>query len=417
MRVLHLSTSDIRGGAAKGTFSLHRALRDMGIESRMLVGRKHSDDPHVSEVCGYASAFRERIRGVLDAMPLRPYRKTDDSYWTVGWLPRKIVNTVDSHKPDLVHLHWTGGGFLSVQDLREIQVPVVWTLRDMWAMTGGCHYTAGCNRYTFHCGRCPQLCSGSPEDLSRRNWERKYAAWKDMHMSLIAISRWLAECAEASGLFPNSEISVIPNGVDVRTFRPHPRLRTLRELGMPADKRHILFGALGALSDRRKGYLKLIEAINRLRDFGDPDAVTLNVFGDVTTEDLPSLGVETRMFGEIDDDELLSKIYSACDVMVAPSLQEAFGKTLVEAMASGTPVVAFNNGGPADIVRHRHTGYLATPFDPVDLARGIAWCIEDQDRMRRLRRAARERAESEYDMVRVGTRYVDLYRHVLETRQ
>lgn len=414
IRVLHLSTSDVRGGAAKGSYALHRALSRSGIDSRMLVGRKHSDDPNVSELNRIASAAVERTRGLIDGLPLRIYRKTDESFWTVGWCPRRIEAPLGRHDPDLVHLHWTGGGFLPVYALAGFVRPVVWTLRDMWAFTGGCHYSAGCEGYRTRCGRCPQLTSDKENDLSRLMFRHKSAAWRQFDVTAVAISTWLAECARESGLFPETRIRIIPNGIDTCVFRPHAKSQARAELGLEPGRRHILFGALGALSDRRKGFPELLQAIERIGAFTPTDELVLNVFGNVSVADLPPVNVKVHAFGAIDDDHLLAKLYSACDVMVAPSLQEAFGKTLAEAMACGTPVVAFNSGGPADIVTHGETGYLATPFEPEDLARGIAWCLEAEDRRRALGEAARRRAEREYSIDHVGARYRDLYHELLE---
>ena len=147
MRILHLSTSDIRGGAARGTYWLHQALRDRGVDSLMLVGRKFSQDGSVSTVGGPLARVSERVRDAMDLLPLRRYDKTDESFWTVGWVPRRIRRVVESLRPDIIHLHWTGGGFLPISALRSLGRPLVWTLRDMWAFTGGCHYSAGCDRY------------------------------------------------------------------------------------------------------------------------------------------------------------------------------------------------------------------------------------------------------------------------------
>ena len=152
MRVLHLSTFDIRGGAARGAYWLHRALCDAGLDSQMLVGRKYGSDPTVSELREPLHRLASAVRGRLDGLPLRGYRKTRDSFWTIGWLPDRINSIVAAHGPDIVHLHWTGAGFLSVDTVRNLPCPVVWTLRDMWAFTGGCHYTAGCERFTRACG-------------------------------------------------------------------------------------------------------------------------------------------------------------------------------------------------------------------------------------------------------------------------
>jgi glycosyltransferase involved in cell wall biosynthesis len=121
----------------------------------------------------------------------------------------------------------------------------------------------------------------------------------------------------------------------------------------------------------------------------------------------------THYLGHFDDDQRLALLYSSADVMVTPSLQEAFGKTLIEAMACGTPVVAFNSGGPVDIIDHRADGYLARPFCADDLADGIAWCLAEGTRPLELGRRGRAKVEKEFDIDVVASRYLALYQQIL----
>ena len=414
MRVLHLSTTDIRGGAARGAYWLHKALPETGIDSHMLVGRKYSNDDCIHQLNGTMAWASEWLRGALDQLPLRYYRKTDDSFWTVGWVPRHLRQAIKVHKPDLIHLHWTGAGFLPIKSLRRLNYPIVWTLRDMWAFTGGCHYTAGCTRYQKCCGECPQLNSENFNDLSRHVWRSKKDQWKDVDLCLVPISRWLAGCAQESQLFAETPIRVIPNGVDTKTFYPVPRDEARAAWGLDPTKRYILFGALGALQDERKGYKQLVDAIGHLGSIHDTSRTELLVFGDLEQDAVSSFDIKARHLGHIDDDEKLVQLYAAADIMVVPSLQEAFGKTLIEAMACGTGVVAFASGGPADIVIDRETGFLARPFDPKDLAAGIAWSLASPERTAEIGRQARLRAEQEFDITVVARCYRDLYRSILK---
>jgi len=413
MRVLHVSTSDTRGGAARGSFWLHQALCEAGIDSVMLVGRKYSDDERVIPINGMTARVRERVRDSLDQLPLHGYRKTDESFWTVGWVPRRLSRAVDDLRPDLVHLHWMGGGFMPIRALSGLPQPVVWTLRDMWAFTGGCHYTAGCTGYRTRCGKCPQLNSTRENDLSRAVWMHKSKAWADLNLWLVPISTWLARCARRSSLFAEVPSTVIPNGVDSRRFHPMPSAEARAAWGLAPDKRYVLFGAVGPLSDERKGFGRLAEATRVLAAQCWTTRAELLVFGDYAPDTLPPLGLKTRFLGHIDNDDRLAQLYAGADVMVVPSLQEAFGKTLIEAMACGTPVVAFASGGPMDIVSHKENGYLARPFDAADLARGIDWCLEMPGRTEELGRKARRRVEEDFDMSIIVQHYRDLYRSVL----
>jgi glycosyltransferase involved in cell wall biosynthesis len=139
----------------------------------------------------------------------------------------------------------------------------------------------------------------------------------------------------------------------------------------------------------------------------------LVIFGASEPPDPPNFGMPTHYMGYFRDDISLALLYSAADVMIVPSVQEAFGLTALEAMACGTPVVAFNATGLRDIVMHQQTGYLAQPYEPEDLARGIVWVLEDEARLKQLSVQARERVEREFDVRLQAQRYADLYAELL----
>lgn len=414
MRVVHLSSSDVQGGAARGAYWLHKALRRQDVDSQMLVGRKYSNDACVVSESGIGARLRGQIRGALDQLPLRRYRKTDDSYWTVGWVPHRIERLVRALSPDIVHIHWTGGGFLPIEALARLRYPLVWTLRDMWAFTGGCHYSVGCERYKAACGTCPQLRSDDEGDLSRRMRNRKHSAWHGLDVWLVPISNWLAQCLRDSAMFDAPKIEVIPNGLHADQFRPVDKRVAKTRWGFNPDRPYILYGALGAIRDPRKGFSHLVAALSQLAQNGWDRRADVIVFGDVPPDAMPDLGFRTHFVGKLSDDSRLALLYAGADVMVGPSVQEAFGKTIIEAMACGTPVVAFNSGGPAEIIDHRQTGYLARPFIASDLARGIAWCLGEPERPIALGRRARAKVEEQFDIAAVANRYRSLYSRVLE---
>lgn len=418
MKILHLSTFDADSGAARGSLWLHHALLKRGVDSVMLVGRKKQPDDTVHPLPGLGAQLAARLRMRLDGLPLRRYDKTDDSFWTLGWLPGRFDHLVAGHAPDIVHLHWVGAGFLPVQALAQFDCPVVWTLRDMWPMTGGCHYTAGCERYRGGCGSCPQLCSEDEQDLSRTVWRSKQRHWRNLDLHLVPISRWLGDCVQASPLLRDCPLEVIPNGLDIGRFSPVGRRAGRAAWQLPADRPVIVYGAVNATTDPRKGFTELLTALKILGRDADPAAVRplLVVFGDLQPGDIPDYGVEVRYVGYIGDNARLSQLYSAADVAVMPSLQEAFGKTLIEAMACATPVVAFGGGGPDDIIEHRVDGYLARPYEPKDLAAGIAWSLAEVAAGTDLGGRARAKVKAAFDIDAVAARYQALYRRILERK-
>lgn len=420
MRVLHLSPTDTEGGAARGVYQLHQGLRAAGVDSIMLVQRKYSDDPFVHTRMHAGGRYYNALYDRLDRVPLRFYDWTRQNWWTVGWLPYDVRGPVDRLKPDIVQFHWIGHGAAPIRTLARLRgYPIVWTLRDMWTLTGGCHYSDDCERFLEGCGACPQLGSGRSHDISRWQWNRKKRAWRDVAIDYVGLSNWIADYARRSPLTRGNRVSVIPNGIDIERFAPSDVAAARASWDLPADRAIILcgalFGSFFGVNERRKGFHYLRESLRMLAAQGWGERATVVVFG-ADGGDL-DVGLDVRYVGRIRDDRRLAALYAASDVMVVPSLQESFGKTAAEAMACGTPVTAFANTGLLDIVDHRQNGFLARQHSAADLAQGIAWCIDEVAKGDGLRQRARHKVVEAFDIQGVVRRYIALYDRILEQRQ
>lgn len=402
--ILHLSARDNQGGAARATYRLHRGLRGIGVDSQMLVQKKVTDDPTVHGPSGKLGAGYDVIRRKLNELPVHRYTDRNSEIFSPAWLPERRAATVADHDPSLVNLHWVAGGFLHPRTLSELDVPIVWTLHDMWPFTGGCHYTGDCTKYERSCGACPHLKSDDANDLSRSTWTEKHDAWNDISFSVVAPSTWLANCAKNSALFSKAEVEVIPNGLDVESFRPRQSDAVRTTLGIDSDTKLVCFGA--DWDTPRKGTDLLYDALEKLDN--STETIEVVVFGHTDPEKAPETDVPVTYVGFVEENTLRG-LYSDADVVVVPSRQEAFGQTASEAMASGTPVVAFDSSGPRDIVEHRETGYLAEPFDTADLARGIDWVLSDNNRRQRLSERSRKTAVERFSLETVARQYQDLY--------
>lgn len=231
-------------------------------------------------------------------------------------------------------------------------------------------------------------------------------------MTLVAPSAWLAQCAKESGLFKDSRIEIVPNALDTLLFKPASSQEARSSWNLPADKKLILFGALDPSSDKRKGFDLLFDAITHMRNT-HKDETELVIFGSQKPESPPDFGLPVHYMGHIHDDSSLALLYSAVDVMVAPSRQEAFGQTASESLSCGTPVVAFETTGLIDIIDHLEDGYLAKPFNTLDLAKGIIWVISDPLRQKKLSINARKKAETTFSMPVVAKQYESIYRSLL----
>jgi glycosyltransferase involved in cell wall biosynthesis len=387
VKVLHVNTFDNAGGAARAMHRLMKALQSEGVDAKMLVARQELDDPTVLGPKGTISKGIAVARHMVDQMPLRKYRKRD-GYFSPAWLPDKVAQRIEAEAPDVVHLGWLAAGFMRIESMARIQRPTVYSLHDMWAFTGGCHVTGECERFMSGCGDCPILKSGRGKDLSSRVFNRKMAAWRDWKPVVAAPSRWIAETARKSPLFAEREIRIIPWCLNLKTFKPVSKPQARELLGLPMDRKVVLFGAMSATSDPNKGYDLLLEALGRMQS----KDVTLAVFGASHDPNAGRLPFPTQFLGRLHDDVSLRLAYSAADVMAVPSRQESFGQSASEAMSCGTPVVAFGATGLLDVVGHQTSGYLAQPYDPADFAKGMDWVLAADARLsENARREAEER--------------------------
>ncbi len=308
-----------------------------------------------------------------------------------------------------MHLHWVAAEMLSIHDIGAIKKPIVWTLHDMWAFCGAEHYTEESRwREGYFGNNRPAYESGF--DLNCWVWNRKRLHWR-RPVHIVTPSHWLGQCVRESALMKDSPVTVIPNALDTSRWIPVNKPTARQLLHLPPDVPLLLFGAMGGGQDPRKEYDLLLKSLNLLRC--KIKGLELLVFGQLSPKEVPDLGFPIHYTGHLHDDVTLQLLYSAADVMVVPSRQEAFGQTASEAHACGTPVVAFNTGCLPDIVDHERTGYLAQPFDTDDLAKGIEWVLADKERLQRLGHNARQKAVETFTYPIVASQYQKVYERVL----
>lgn len=386
MRILHFSTDDITGGAAKAAYRLHSALGEVGHESQMIVLRKRSDDDRVfqvppSEPRPWASRIerlRKRVPGLRRQPPIANYTFNLDLQPQIN-LPALLASQAQS--PEIICLHWVTG-LLDVQAIRRLydqfRCPIVWVMADIEPMTGGCHYSFGCEGFQHECGNCPQLIPSHIHDHSRVVWQRKNEFLADLPICFIAPTSWGRERLRQSSLFQHHRCELIPYPIDAQTFRPIDRAVARDLLHLPQAKKIIFFGA-SYLEDRRKGMPLLIETMNLLNASAsslEKERIFLLMAGLNGKQLLGKLPFAGKYLGQLNDDLTLALAYQAADVFACPSIEDAGPMMIPEAMMCGTPVVAFNTGGAPDLIKTGKTGYLASQPDTRDFAGGILGLLE-----------------------------------------
>ena len=240
--------------------------------------------------------------------------------------------------------------------------------------------------------------------ISGWTWRRKKRAWSNLTAQILCPSTWLAECVKQSQIFCNQAVDVLPNGLNLDVFKPADRDSARLKCGFPLNKKLVLFGAADPRNFNKGG--DLLRAALELLNTTDVEVAVFGADGDEKIAGLP-----TCWLGYIHDAEELAELYSAADVVCVPSRVETFGQTASEPQACGVPVVAFDTTGLKDVIEHKVTGYLATPFDVTDFARGIEWVL-GADRGE-LSRNARERAERLFDEQAIAKQCKKIYERVL----
>jgi glycosyltransferase involved in cell wall biosynthesis len=400
VKILHLVAGRLDGGAARGAYWLHQTILT---NARDDLG----DDTVVSLNRSLSSRLKFGLAHEASRLPIKVYRRRQSVAFNTGLAGVDITRHPAYDSADLVHLHWINS-LVRIRSLRKVNKPLVWTLRDMWPFTGGCHHSLDCDRFAEGCGRCPQLGSVRERDLSRFVLRHKQAS-VPKNITVIGISRWISEHAGRSTLFRNCRVSTISNNVDTELFAPFEKTLARQALGLDDGRKLVLIGAQD-IASIYKGFDLFLEALAALRE----ENICIATFGKPGEVVPRSLGFPVTNLGLLSDLLSLRLAYSAADVFVAPSRAEAFGKTLAEAMSCGTPVVCFDATGPRDIVEHKRDGYKAVPFEPSDLARGIRWVLgQTPEAYTQLCRHARERAQRCFDSRVVAQQYAIVYRDLL----
>tara|TARA_B110000008_G_scaffold268907_1_gene297542 strand:+ start:9491 stop:10717 length:1227 start_codon:yes stop_codon:yes gene_type:complete len=408
MKIIHLNGADITGGAARAAYRIHHSLLNSGLHSRMWVNNAKSGDWTVIGPKGKLNKAFAKIRSHAVFPILKTMQTQNHIIHSPAILRSSRSRLINQSDVDIAHLHWIGSEMLSIADIGRIKKPTVWTLHDMWGFCGAEHVSWD-QRWREGYTRKNRPSSEKGFDINRWTWNRKINHWK-RPFNIVAPSQWLAECARDSYIMRDWPVTVIPNCLDTEIWQPVDKNFARKLIGLPIDVPLIGFGSYGANSEYHKGFDLLKQALNHLN--GLSENLELVVFGQPSPKKQPKLSFPVNFMGHLYDDLSLRLLYSAVDILVVPSRREAFGQTASEAQACGTPVAAFKIGGLSDIVKHKHTGYLAEPFDTEDLAEGIKWILSHST-SEGLGKAARERALQKFSYEVVSSQYQELYKRLL----
>jgi glycosyltransferase involved in cell wall biosynthesis len=366
MRVLIISGEDLAGGGHRAAFRLHQALRGIGLESFMAVRRKHSSDPFVHQMTLSELGWPPLGRGYMDLLPSVLCRSKDEPI-SLGLQSANLRKLAERFKPDIVNLHWINGGIASIRAVGKLQVPVVWTLHDMWPFTGGCHYSGDCLQYRQSCQLCPKIkpIFGAPA-ITRWVHELKQSHWSNRPLNAITPSAWMRELALSSRLLGKANVTHIRNCVDPRIFNGQARDKTRDELGLLPATKAVLFSSA---NQPRKGAFIISDIIRDLRNQAPRDSWRFLFMGGAP----PNLDLrrDIVILPRTTDETRVASYYAASDLYVLPSYEDNLPNTISESLNCGTPVAAFPTGGIVEMIEPGRTGYISGEYTTESLVAAI----------------------------------------------
>lgn len=409
MNILHISNTDLIGGRFTGYY-MQQSL-DNSYNVTMAVWKKKSQSTHVhltppgNPLLRFMTLITMRIGVKFGLDGLTGYG---------GWgLPDRDY----FKRADVVHLHLIHNhpnlSILSLPMLSR-QKPMVWTIHDPWAMTGGCEHSFECDRWLTGCAPpCPHPRRKSlfQHYMPSLHWRIKKRVYQRAGVTLIVASQWMQDRVERSPLLRHLPCHQIPFGIDLEIFKPGSKIECRKKLGIPLDHKVIAFRHTGIESaDRFKGMSWLMEALNI---YEPQEPTTLLIFEDGKAFKILSPKYSVITTGWIDGNDLAVAL-SAADVFVMPSIQEAFGLMAVESMACGTPVIVFEGTSLPDVINSPLGGIAVPAKDSAALAEAIKLLLDDEDLRSDMSKQARQIAEREYSFPLYVQRHINLYEEVIE---
>ncbi|WP_345993139.1 glycosyltransferase [Sulfurimonas sp. HSL-1716] len=408
MKVALFSTTDNSGGAARATYRLKRGLQNMqNIDIDYFVSHKADDLSQAKKLDFKNGDLKEADSAFYSNYIVKNRTALSNTLFSFSYEDTSLPG-LDEY--DVINLHWIEF-FLSLNNLYELtrsNRPIVWTLHDMKPFTGGCHYSSTCKGYESDCSECPQLINDS-KSLPKTVLQAKREILKNANITIVAPSQWLADEARKSSLFKDKRIEVIPNSIDSSVFKAIDKAEAKGSLGIDKEKIVLTFGVMNH-SEKRKGFFELVEAMKMLKErIKELDVIGL-FFGGECSDDFP---IPVINLGLVDNDEELSRIYSAADIFILPSLEDNLPNTILESFSCQTAVVAFDTGGAQDIISEEN-GKIVAKGDIKALSDAVYELIIDKKSREDKAKNGRELIVQQYQLHHQAKAYNKLFEELKE---
>lgn len=450
MRITQVSSRDRGGGAEHVAWDLFQIYRKLDHQSWLVVGSKTTSDPDVLELKSPSGPWSRFWRNTADRVESQKFRGAwrtsrilrdiaEPRHTIIRWRGREDfyypatgrLLELSPHRPDILHCHNLHGGFFDLRMLPYFsgQLPLVLTMHDAWLLSGHCSHSFDCDRWQTGCGECPDLSIYPPleRDATSFNWRRKKEIFGLCKMYVTTPSAWLMKKVHSSILTEGIvESRIIPEGVDLRVFRPRDRLEARANLGLSRDAVILVFSSAGMRNNVFKDYDTLHEAMSVVAQQNTVDQVLILALGENGPEEAISDHVKIQFVPFEDDPKRVAQYYQSADLYLHATRADTFPITVLEALACGVPVVASAVGGIPEQIRSLHaclehpgyppdqaTGILTIPGDAGDMAKATLRLLAENSLRKALGRNAMKDAQRRFDLEIYAQTHLDWYQQIL----
>lgn len=412
--ILIVSSYDV-GGASLAALRLHLALLQHGHNSRFLcLHRSRFDIPEqyqFSAPGGFKQKIKLKLRQRAEHQQRQlltvPEGESLSGEFSPTTASYEIYQSPHWEWADVVNLHWVNE-WISFENLlpEAGSKKLVYTMHDMHAFTGGCHYSHDCDGFEKECQDCPLLERSSLPQLAHQYWKSRKTALSQFKPQLwvTAPSQWMVNLAAKSSLLGNFPGSRIFNSVETHIFHPRSQQAAREVLGLPTSKT-IILTVIQSLQDKRKGFNLLVQALKVLEN---PDAYCLCTVGKWDGHAL-EIPVEHQHLGSILDEKLMAIVYNSASILAHPAIEDNLPNVVVEALCCGIPVAGFQIGGMPEMVENGKNGFLSAEISP----EGLTMAIEKAQRLELDRMNITQAASQKFGPEAQATAFMDLIQKVV----
>ena len=399
MKILHINGTSY-GGTANFVFDLHNQLiNKKNINSFVYVPKKRNFKNIIYPKSIFFK-FHSLMKILLSKIFNKLFLKSDKTITLSLLNSYEILKIIKQIKPDIINLHWIGNEFMSLKEIKSIDIPIIWTLHDMWVFLPFHHYDEKFNNVKKNIKQSSTI---NNFFLLRKK------KLKNKKINFITTSDWMYNQIRYSNLFSNNQIKKIPCGINFQEWFPEDNKRSKSLFTLDENKKIILFISMGG-NNPRKGLNLLLDSLNYVQT-----KYELLIAGD----QYPSHIKKTK-FKFIDnpkDIHTRRSLYSASDLVVVPSNLEAFGLVALEASACNTPSVIMENTGLNEVIKHKVNGYVSKFNDPKDFANGINWILSEISKNPDKFSNIKNYVKSKFDIQYVSERYLDTYKELINNNK